>query len=130
MSVSPMYPFTKDGLRNSAPTGAGVYTIWGWSPSSQGDFAIYVGEAENIWDRLRAHHSRESDESECIWEHTPQYFSFQLVRSGQQARLRRETDLRRERKPRCNPLPPLTTPFESQGTSPSSPRLPILRRGE
>ena len=76
-----------------APRAPGVYGVSGAVEM------IYVGQSEDIQDRLLQHFN---EESHCMWEYTPHTFHFEKVLGGEGARREIEDELIAEYDPPCN----------------------------
>jgi excinuclease UvrABC nuclease subunit len=90
------FAFTEHMIKMVAPTSAGVYGI------HNGRIWVYVGEAQNIEERLLSHVRGESDQSVCIFTNAPTQFLWELVPGGQLSRRVRESTLIEELRPACN----------------------------
>ncbi len=84
--------FTESRIDSKAPKSPGVYGI-------EDKKMIYVGQSENIHDRLEQHHG---DEKHCVWKHSPKWFYYDLVSGGEDARRKREKQRIDEYDPPCN----------------------------
>lgn len=78
------------------PTGPGVYVI-----QTTGGLAIYVGETQNLQRRIEEHRA---DREHCLQWYTPTWVAFESGAYSKEVRMARETTLREELKPFCNPL--------------------------
>ena len=87
------YVFTIGNIAGWPPKAPGVYGISGTVKM------IYVGQSEDIQDRLLQHFN---DKSHCIWEFGPYVFHFEKVLGGEDARRKREDELIAEYDPFCN----------------------------
>ncbi len=87
------YIFTIASLTDFAPKVPGVYGVSGAVGM------IYVGQSEDIYDRL-LHHL--NDESHCIWKYSPHTFHFEKVLGGKGARRKLVDELIAEYDPPCN----------------------------
>ncbi len=76
-----------------APKAPGVYGV-----SGAGEM-IYVGQSEDIQDRLLQHFN---DESHRMWKYSPHTFHFEKVLGGEVARRKRKDELIAEYDPPCN----------------------------
>ena len=83
------YAFTRNEIHRVAPTSGGVYRIFNDRSN------IYVGESENLDERLKQHYDRQSDQSSCIWRYGPVYFDFERIWGGKPERLRKENEWKR-----------------------------------
>ncbi len=88
------YTFSESSIDSAAPKEPGVYGI-------DNKKKIYVGQSENIHDRLKQHYA---DKNHCIWKHSPKYFYYDLVSGGEDARRKREKQRIDEYDPPCNKL--------------------------
>jgi len=88
-----LYTFNRSTVIASGPRWAGVYALW------RDDRWIYIGQSENIFDRLLEHLSADDD---CITRERPSGFGFELIADAL-AREAREGELIRELLPVCNP---------------------------
>jgi excinuclease UvrABC nuclease subunit len=90
------FAFTEAMILRVAPTGSGVYGI------HDGKRWLYVGEAQNIEQRLLSHQRGESDQSACILRNNPTHFVWEMVTGGVLSRQARERQLIAELSPACN----------------------------
>ncbi len=87
------YLFSISCINSFAPRAPGVYGISGAVEM------IYVGQSEDIYDRLFQHFS---DESHCIWKYSPHMFHFEKVLGGEGTRRKLVDELIAEYDPPCN----------------------------
>ena len=87
------YVFSVLSITAYPPKAHGVYGISGAVEM------IYVGQSEDIYDRLFQHIS---DESHCIWKYSPHTFHFEEVLDGEDARREMVDELIAEYDPPCN----------------------------
>ncbi len=85
------YPFDATSIHIYAPNQSGVYAL------HDSQRWIYVGETENLHDRLMQH---VNGDNACVTRQRPTHFSFELW-PGQQ-RVRRQDQLIVELGPSCN----------------------------
>jgi hypothetical protein len=90
------FAFNERMILAVATKGSGVYGIKNLSKW------IYVGEAQDIENRLLAHVRGESDQSQCIFNYSPVHFVFEPIPGGALLRKGRERLLILELKPLCN----------------------------
>ncbi len=86
------YMFNEIRIGGAAPKKPGVYGI-------HGKKMVYVGQSENIHDRLKQHYG---DMKHCIWKRSPGWFFYDLVSGGEYARRKREKQRIDEYDPPCN----------------------------
>src|SRR5262245_51497801 len=84
--------FNRQSVVTNAPQASGVYVLF-----NQG-INIYVGESENIRDRLLQHLTNE--QNRCVSLSNPQWFAYELVSPAY--RVARQDQLILELKPTCN----------------------------
>jgi excinuclease UvrABC nuclease subunit len=94
--ISSDFTFTEHMILAVASRSSDVYGIKG-----HGTGWIYVGEAQDIEERLLSHIRGESDQSARILRSSPTHFVFEQV-PGEVARKNRERALIQELSPACN----------------------------
>ena len=72
----------------------GVYGIY------NATFWLYIGQAEDMRERLLEHYNKTSDQSACIWKNKPTLFKTMLVSSS--SLVVKEQELIKEYNPICN----------------------------
>ncbi len=90
------YPYTSNGVFIYAPRLSGVYAIRALST-----MVVYVGESQNIHDRMSSHVSHLSDRSNCIALNGGYQFSYEHWSSPYERRSR-ERQLIAMYNPPCN----------------------------
>ena len=103
---------TEDNIRRYAPTSAGVYLLWVQLESEKWR-CYYVGQAQDLEDRLLAHIS-DNERNDCIKDHVSKY-----INGYEYAKVAKQTDrggvekfLYDHFKPECNKIDPGGTPIE------------------
>ena len=93
--------YNEESIRRHAPTHPGVYLLTTHHAITGAVVPIYVGESEDIQDRLLQHVKAQSDQAKCINLQFPEVFQYELI-DDQQLRWFREQSLKRELNPICN----------------------------
>lgn len=103
---------TEDNIRTYAPTSAGVYLLWVQLESEKWR-CYYVGQAQDLEDRLLAHIS-DNERNDCIKDHVSKH-----INGYEYASVAKQTDrdgvekfLYDHFKRECNKIDPGGTPIE------------------
>ena len=71
--------FNEHDIGIDAPEAPGVYQIARHTTDKQNLIYIYIGQANNIKNRLREHLRGESDQAACINSRSPEFFFSQVI---------------------------------------------------
>lgn len=88
------YVYTLENITTYALEGSGIYAI-----GTKTEW-VYIGEADNVQERLLEHYNGWSDQSGCISQYNPDRFSY--VPHPPENRTDRESELIAEHNPFCN----------------------------